>query len=60
MSRNRLEIYRGHDGKWWWRLRSPGNRIGDASHQGYARKWYCRWRAKRAYPGCVVLEVPRA
>lgn len=52
-----MQVFRGSDGRWWWRRRAGNYRVVAASEQGH-RRWYAIRKAKRQNPGVevVVLE----
>lgn len=51
-----LVVYRGGDGKWYWRHVSRNGKTDNASEQGYATRRYARRKALDNYPDLVVEQ----
>ena len=50
----RIEIYKGRDGRWYWRMRARNGRVVADGSQGYARRRGA-WHAVRR----LVLLIAR-
>lgn len=51
--KGKCEIYKGNDGKWWWRAKAANGKIVAASSQGYVNKSDCEANAKmQGYTDC--------
>lgn len=53
----RIEVYRGTNGRWWWRHIAGNGQVDGASEQGYRRSWYARRKALAAFPGAPVTVI---
>jgi len=48
-------VYKGNNGKWWWRAKSKNYKIIGASEQGFRYRWYAVKRARSAFPDTPVI-----
>ncbi len=51
--KGKCEIYKGNDGKWWWRAKAANGNVVAGSTQGYVNKSDCVANAKmQGYSSC--------
>ncbi|MFZ4431674.1 MAG: hypothetical protein ACOYOQ_00605 [Microthrixaceae bacterium] len=48
-----LDVYRGEDGRWWWRVKARNHRVIGAAEQGHLFRWYARRKALAQFPTAV-------
>lgn len=52
----KIEVWKGHDLRWYGHRRSANGKITDATPRGYARRGVVLAWAERSFPGLVVVE----
>lgn len=53
-----VQVYRGTDGRWYWRRRAGNYRVIAAAEQGHKWRWYTIRKARRQNPGVRVTVLP--
>jgi uncharacterized protein YegP (UPF0339 family) len=51
-------LYKGANGKWWWRHVSGNGRVDAASEQGFATKWGAKRNWRRTHRGQRGVFLP--
>ena len=57
MRPHEVQVFRGGDGRWFWRRRAGNYKIVAASEQGHRSRWYAVRKARRANPGVSVVVI---
>ncbi len=55
--RNRIEVYKGKDGDYWWRLRASNGKVRADSSEGYRRLGACLNAAEGVRLAFVTAEI---
>lgn len=54
----RVEVFRGEDGDWWWRAFAANGEQDGKSEEGFTDRGYAREDAERDNPGRDVVVIP--